>query len=206
MDNEKIEDLVHYYDQFHTEMGRPKRTSIGCYQPTDLHDVKTLFDQLIADQFLDARDVFVDTGGGDGRIAALASLYGVHAISIEADSRMHQKATRRVAALEAYGILPYAKGRTNLFCVQGNFLETKTYTRGLSISPRLVDIVFNANSNEAALSQFISQHMKNEVYVVVMQSFGERIHGLSRYATYRDGTGRYLATMFKKEKYQLRQS
>ena len=197
MDKQKIDDVVRYYDRFYNEVGRPKRTSIGCYNATNLRDAQILFDHLYKEQFLDPRDVCVDAGGGDGRIAALLSVYGVNAVSIEADAKMHKLAEKRIQELHSIGVLPYAPKRANLQCIEGNFLDTEMYTQKLHLSARLINIVFNACTNEAATARFVKQQMRNETYLITMQSNGAQAEQiLRRVQTFRDCTGRYIGSLF----------
>lgn len=197
IDRQRIDALVRYFDQFYQEEHRPKRTSIGYYRPTNLHDVRTLFDKLDEEGFLQQLDIFADAGGGDGRIAALASLYEARAYSIEGDKALHTLATRRIGELAAQGILEPLENNNGPWLVEGDFLDPQTYIQQLHVTPRAIDVFFNAGDNEQGLSRFIKKHGKDYSHLILMQSSGALVDPHMAFAcTYRDAQNRYLARIY----------
>lgn len=200
MNKAKIDELVRYYGHFSSELGRPKRTSIGIYHPTLLDDVRTLFDKLHADGSLEPFDVFLDAGSGDGRIVALASLYDVHAYGIEGDVKIHTLAEQRVENAKKEGILPaqYPKKHT-LSLGYGDFLDIHCYQRAIKIKSDTIEIFFNANDNCLSLAKMLEQ-IKNKKtrYLIVMQNSGLGIEQIMKLRkSYRDSTGRLLGKMYQ---------
>ncbi|MBI5002809.1 hypothetical protein HZC31_05455 [Candidatus Woesearchaeota archaeon] len=197
LDKQRIDALVRYYDQFHKEERQPKRTSIGYYRPTNLRDVRTVFDILYHQRDLRPMDIFADAGGGDGRVAALASLYGARACSIEGDRAMYATAIKRRGELIAQGILDQSENNNGPWLVEGDFLDPATYLQQLHITPHAVDIFFNAGDNEQGLARLIKSYGKEFANLILMQSSSPLLISHLPYASvYRDDQQRYLATIY----------
>ncbi len=194
IDQQRIDELIRFYTRFSDEERRHKATTIGCYRPTRIDLLKEIFERLYDDGFFQPHDIFVDAGGGDGRVAALGALYYMKTYSIEGDFRIHTLAEKRVQKLQRDGIL--TNNLPHPILHHGNFLERETYVR-LHLYPKSIDIFFNAGDNEAALARFSRQETKNDAYVLLMQSDGTVIEReLLLSAVYNDPNNRLLGKIF----------
>ena len=198
MDPIKINNLLHHYDKYFAELGRPRHTSIGMYQPTNLRDVRIVFDQLHAEGFLEPLDVLIDAGGGDGRVAALASLYDTIAYSMEGDRQIHALAEQRVENARTQGILSKEwDADNNLHLGYGDFLETRVYGKLFGCDFDDFLIFFNAGDNELPLAQLLNKNKKKEKFLIAMQSSGAGINQWMQHIdTCYDGT-RALARVYR---------
>src|SRR3989338_5987882 len=158
MDPRRIDELVRFYQKFSGEERRHKPTAIGCYRPTRIEALRELFDRLHGEGFLQPFDVFLDAGGGDARVAALAALYDLRSYSVEGDYHTHTLAEQRIARLRREGILEDAARQEYPVLAYGDFLDMRTYVQ-LRLRPQAIDMVFNGGDNETALARFMKQHM-----------------------------------------------
>lgn len=196
IDQQRIDEIVRFYSRFSDEERRHKATSIGCYRPTRIDYLKELFHKLYGEGFLEPADIFLDAGGGDGRVAALGAAYNMHTYSIEGDLNTHALAERRVTKLRHEGVLPDVKKLRYPVLSCGNFLDIATYVR-LQLRPTTLDIVFNGGDNEHALAHFMKKNTRQGAYIIIMQSDGCAIERELRHAeTYRDDTGRLMGRIF----------
>ena len=196
IDQRRIDDIVRFYTRFSDEERQHKATSIGCYRPTRMDYLKDLFHILSEEGFLQYGDVFLDAGGGDGRVAALGAAYNMRTYSIEGDRRIHALAEKRIAKLREEGILPPVSRSEHPILAYGNFLDIRTYVR-LQLRPSIIDTVFNGGDNELAVARFMRQHTGQGTYMLLKQSDGIAAEReLLHVETYRDGTGRVMGKIF----------
>ncbi len=190
----KRDDLLRHYDPYFAELGRPRHTSIGTYHPTDLRVVKILFDQLEREGFFEPFDVFLDAGGGDARVAALASLYSTTSYSVEGDVRIHEHAVKRVQNARAQGILP---GESSLRLRNADFLDMRIYGRIVDHEFDEITIFFNGGDNEEGLARMLARSSgRKGQYLILMQSAGSRVdHLLKPMGSYYDN-GRMIAKAY----------
>ena len=196
VDQQRIDDIVRFYTRFSDEERRHRATSIGCYRPTRMDYLKDLFHVLSEEGFLQYGDVFLDAGGGDGRVAALGAAYNMRTYSIEGDRHTHALAEKRIGKLRAEGILPSVDRSEYPILACGDFLDIKTYVR-LQLRPSVIDTIFNGGDNELAVTRFMRQHTRQGTYMLLMQSDGVAAEReLLHVETYRDGTGRVMGKIF----------
>ena|SRR3989338_7884772 len=196
VDQQRIDEIVRFYTRFSDEERRHKATSIGCYRPTRIDYLKDLFHILSEEGFLPYGDVFLDAGGGDGRVAALGAAYNMRTYSIEGDRHTHALAEKRIGKLRAEGILSPVSESPYPILAHGNFLDIKTYVR-LLLRPSVIDTIFNGGDNELAVARFMKQHTKQGTYMLLMQSDGVAAEReLFHVDTYRDSTGRLMGKVF----------
>ncbi len=196
VDQQRIDEIVRFYTRFSDEERRQKATSIGCYRPTRMDYLKDLFHILSEEGFLQYGDVFLDAGGGDGRVAALGAAYNMRTYSIEGDRHIHALAERRIGKLREEGILPAVSELPYPILACGDFLDIKTYVR-LPLRPSVIDTIFNGGDNELAVARFMKQHTRQGTYMLLMQSDGAAAEReLLHVETYRDSTGRVMGKIF----------
>ncbi|MBI5002228.1 hypothetical protein HZC31_02490 [Candidatus Woesearchaeota archaeon] len=196
IDQRRIDDIVRFYNRFSDEERRHRATSIGCYRPTRIDYLKDLFHVLSEEGFLQYGDVFLDAGGGDGRVAALGAAYNMRTYSVEGDRRIHALAEKRIGKLREEGLLPVVNESPYPILAYGDFLDMRTYVQ-LRLRPSIIDTVFNGGDNELAVARFMRQHTRQGTYMLLMQSDGVAAHSeLFHVETYRDGTGRLMGKVF----------
>lgn len=174
IDYGSLDSLIAYYDQFNSEERNGKHTSIGWYSVTPMDDLVVLFDWLNqAGCFDGPPGIIVDAGGGDGRIAALATLYRQRAYSIEGDLVIHGRAQQRLGFLYKWRILERKNGTPTADAILGDFTREEVYTRN-GIDPTQVDIVFNTGQNEDGFVQLFHK-VAASYYLVLMHPDASRV-------------------------------
>ena len=194
--------VIDYYNKFEGETSRQKITSAGCYRPTSIYNVVELFRRIEGGFDLSSCNTLVDAGGGDGRVAVVASLYGVRAISIESDKQTHKLAEERVGFLRNSGVFRTMHEQKNPLLILGDFLDTRTYQRsGINLAD--ITHMFNAGDNERRVARFMNEYIRHSTYLILAQSNGELIENkLRRLITYKGADNRSIGQVYR-TKYKL---
>ena len=172
MDNKKFEALRRFYlevekrNSVNGKYGKKTRVGLfskGVFAPSDLYDVNSGIEHLVATGFIDTSRWFLDAGCGDRRVTALTALvYGIPSIGVEGDRvvfNFGEEITNMLMESQLVNGIP-------LMFVKGDFTKDKTYHRA-GIRFEDIGTVFNYINNERDIAVKIAkQSPRGTVFVL----------------------------------------
>ena len=111
-------------------------TEKGLFVPTPLVHMTDAFSALLKDRIISKNSLFLDAGCGDGRIVALAGMFGLKPYGIEYDDEFFSIASDSLKSMKENGMLK------EYGLAKGDFLLESSY-RKLGKKFREFNIVFN---------------------------------------------------------------
>lgn len=140
-----------------------RRTAVGDFLISDLDRIFAGFQHLREQGTIDPTKPFLDAGSGDGRILALASLFGMKCFGIEYDARLAAQTKGHLANLREQGVLDEDRMPV---VVQGDFGKTETY-KALGKGLSAFGFVYHYVSNEKLIAKMISRYAKPGMYFLL---------------------------------------
>lgn len=157
--------LLKHYGNKYTNFDLFFQTYEGLFVFSRIDIVSKVLQALLEKEMLAKNSIFLETGSGDGRIVALASILGFLAQGIELSQDMADISINHINQLKEEKILTgYAK------IVQGDFLNNETYTK-LDYSFNDIDVFFNYYTNtEPLIKKIVKEARVNCILVSISLS------------------------------------
>lgn len=128
-------------------------TEVGMFMPAKLVDISQIIERLIEDGTLDLSKPFLDAGSGDGRIMALAALYGFPQVfGVEYDPELVNRTENNIRDLRCLSII----NGIPIVAARGDFREDGTYARA-GIRFEDIGTFFNYINNQEVIAAKIAE-------------------------------------------------
>ncbi|MHA1989938.1 MAG: hypothetical protein ACW981_07715 [Candidatus Hodarchaeales archaeon] len=140
MFSQQFKDLIDYFNSIGPQFDLAFAPEVGTYYPASIVHLSKIFQELIDLSLIFPNQTFLDAGSGDGRVVALASLFGFESYGIELNKLIYESSLEHVSKLVTRIILP----RSPLI-VCGDVLSDTPYNN-LKKNFRDFQIIFNFNT------------------------------------------------------------
>ena len=154
MDERKFQALQDYCTRNVPRPPYAQKTKFGTYLPTPLVRARTAFEYLLREGIIREGENFLDAGSGDGRIVALACLFGLNGVGVECNPHLVETSETLLSGLNTRGIL----NRTPRIAY-GDFLQDNTY-QSLSLPFEEANVVFNYFNNHLDLARKVARQSR----------------------------------------------
>lgn len=139
-------------------------TEAGLFLPSETVFLDKLFEDLISQNFINPRELFLDAGSGDARVNHVASINGIeNSIGIEYSAKVLEKSHLQTQKFEEEGIIK--KDSVKLIC--GDFTELDTYKKA-GINPKDIKTFFNYVNGWKKLLEFINKNSTTGTKLILM--------------------------------------
>lgn len=124
--------------------------------------IATVFQRLFAEQLIKPGQSFLETGSGDGRICALANMFGLHTYGMELNVELAKQSKLYCDQLRDMNILANS---LTLKIMQGNFLNIEEYKK-IGKSFWDFEIIYNYTTFQNELAKMIKDYAQPETLFI----------------------------------------
>ncbi len=162
---EKYQQLLDHYENKYTDFDLFFQNYEGLFVFSRLDIVFNVLKTLLEMNIININQKFIETGSGDGRIVALASIIGFEVYGIELSNDMANISIGHIQKLVEKKILIHTPK-----IIQGDFLKQETYDK-LKCPFQDIDIFFNYyTSTELLVSKVIKRAKIGAILISVSLS------------------------------------
>jgi SAM-dependent methyltransferase len=151
---QQINALFEYFESIGPQFDLAFAPEAGTYYPASIKSLNQVFNELRKNSIIFPNQMFLDAGSGDGRVVALASIFGFDSYGIELNKQIYDSSVNNIKKLYEKKIITH---KPQLIC--GDILNSSTY-ESLDKKFSEFQIIFNFNTLPYELTTKIVQESK----------------------------------------------